>query len=99
MAPIRNVFKAMEYVEDQATPEDNADFEERINRAYEHPNTMEFTRAVDKANELLSAGLTVGKIISRGEIAAKKLCGDLEPDVVAGIMKKIQEIKKIKTME
>jgi len=99
MAPIRNVFETKRIIEEQATPEDNADFEERVTRAYENPNTLEFARAVAKARELISEGLTYGKMIKRGEKAAQELCGDdLEADVVVGAMKKIKELEKSKTI-
>jgi len=97
MAPIRNVFKAMEYVEKQALPEDEIDFEESVKKSYENPHILEYTRAVDKARELMRTGLTSGKMTRRGEKAAADLCGSefVDPAVIVGAMKKLEDLEKI----
>lgn len=92
-------FNAKKYVENKAFPEENIDFEARVIRAYENPNTLEFTKAIEKAEELRSRGLTSGKLIRRGEKAAADLCGPdiVDVAVVVGALKKMEEIEKLKT--
>ena len=76
--------------------EEEADFESRVIKAYENRNTLEYTAAVNMANELRRRGLTSGKLISRGEKAAADLCGPdiVDVAVVVGALKKIEELEK-----
>lgn len=41
--------------------EKETDFEERVLRACENPNTLEYSQAVTRATELMKAGMTSGK--------------------------------------
>ena len=99
MAPIGNVFKTKEFVEDQAYREEETDFETRVMKSYDNPHTLEYTVAVNMANELRQRGLTSGKLISRGEKAAADLCGPgiVDVAVVVGALKKIEDIERLKT--
>ena len=96
MSPIRNVFEVMKRTEDSITPEEETDFEARVIKAYENQYTLGYTEAVLKARELLSRGLTSGKMISRGEEAANQLCGPkiIDSAVVVGAMKLLKEREK-----
>lgn len=93
---INNIFRKKEQAEDNVYGKEKENFEACVMKAYENPNTLEYTKAVDKANELINMGLTSGKMISRGGKAAKQLCGPetFDPAVVVGAMKKIEELKK-----
>jgi len=99
MAPIGNVFKTKEFVENQAYHEEETDFETRVMKSYDNPNTLEYAAAVNMANELRQRGLTSGKLISRGEKAAADLCGPeiIDVAVVVGALKKIEKMEKLKT--
>jgi len=97
---INSIYNKPNPEKDFLDQEKGVDFEERATRAYVNPNTLEYTRAVDKARELMLKGLTYGKMIKRGEKAAQELCGnDLEADVVVGAIKKLQELEKTKTLD
>jgi len=93
---INNIFRKKEQVEDSVYGKEGENFEACVMKAYENPNTLEYTKAADKANELINMGLTSGKMVNRGEKAAKDLCGPeiFDPAVVVGAMKKIEELNK-----
>ena len=101
MAPIRNVFETKKVTENKAYSEKETDFETRVMKSYENPNTLEYTRAVDMANQLRQRGLTSGKLINRGEKAAADLCGPdiVDVAVVVGALKKMEDLEKNKIQE
>lgn len=96
---INSLLKRNREAQENAFPEEEIDFEARVNRAYENPSTLEFTRAVEKAEELRKMGLTSGKLLKRGEKTAADLCGPdiVDVAVVVGALKKMEEIEKLKT--
>ncbi len=92
---INSVYNKSNPEKEYLAHEKETDFEARVLIAYENPNTLEYTKAVDKARELMENRLTWGKMIKRGEKAAQAMCGnDLEADVVVGAMKNSKSWKK-----
>jgi len=98
---INSILNKIKRADEAVSPDENSSFSDNVNKAYENPNTLEYTKAIDKAKELMGTGLTSGDMIKGGEDAAAALCGSdiVDPAVVVGAMKKLEELEKFKTAE
>jgi len=83
---------------EEKSHEENIDFPDRVQRACENKNTLEYNEAVAKARELKMKGYTAEQLIGLGEEEMIKLCGQEVVDVavIAGALKKLEELEKAK---
>ena len=81
--------------------EEKISFAERVTRAYENKNTLEYNEAVTKARELKATGYTAEQLTAMGEQAVAELCrlAIVDAAVPVGALKKFEELEKDKTVQ
>lgn len=90
---INSIWNKIRRVEE--SHEEDLTFPDRVERAYQNKNTLEYAEAAQKAQELKSRGYTAEQLINMDEQAVAELCGReiIDPAVPVGALKKLEELE------